>query len=143
MKLQYTRSYCRSTSNVFYSSLLRGFDDMHCQVYSLQWLDFSEDLLMKLQRLFYLRRVTLIWWHSFQLSFRISIISYTHAKGFSYHFWGEWFLSFISFHINYIELRGLFIKIHTLFSIPIVHVWQQILNNYPYIHVHPSQNVGP
>lgn len=52
----------------------------------------------------------------------ISIISYTHAKGFSYHFWGEWLLPFISFLINYIELRGLFIKIHTLFSIQIVQV---------------------
>lgn len=40
----------------------------------------------------------------------ISIISYTHAKGFSYHFWGEWLLPFISFLINYIELRGFSLK---------------------------------
>lgn len=45
-----------------------------------------------------------------------------YLKGFSYHFWGEWLLPFISFLINYIELRGLFIKIHTLFSIQIVQV---------------------
>lgn len=40
----------------------------------------------------------------------ISIISYTHAKGLSYHFWGEWLLPFISFLINYIELGGLSLK---------------------------------
>lgn len=45
-----------------------------------------------------------------------------YLTGFSYHFWGEWLLPFISFLINYIELRGLFIKIHTLFSIQIVQV---------------------
>lgn len=55
----------------FYASLLRDYDDMQCQVYSLQWLDFSEDVIMKLLRLFfYWRKVTLIWWHSFQLSCR-------------------------------------------------------------------------